>query len=76
MKLPLRRIFRTPIALALITAAGLLLALFGDGPWDLLSWLLLGIPLATIAWHIAVRPVLAMSDRKSASPREPAGRES
>lgn len=34
-------VFRWPLLLALLSTAGLLSALIGDGPWDLLSWLLL-----------------------------------
>ncbi len=43
------RNFRIPIALALLSAAGLNSALLGDGPWDALSWLALSIPLAACA---------------------------
>lgn len=38
--------------MALLTSAGLLFALFGDGAWDATSWILLGVPLATFAWFI------------------------
>lgn len=39
-----------PIALALLSALGLLCALIGDGPWDWASWLALGLPVAVCAW--------------------------
>jgi hypothetical protein len=34
-----------PAALALSSAVGLLAALLGDGSWDILSWLALGVPI-------------------------------
>jgi amino acid transporter len=44
----LRRIFAAPLILAAITGVGLVAALTGDGIWDMLSWIALGIPLATL----------------------------
>jgi hypothetical protein len=38
------KVFGTPIVIALFTAAGLFAALLGDGTWDVLSWVGLGIP--------------------------------
>jgi FtsH-binding integral membrane protein len=46
------QIFAAPLAVAIITAAGLVAALMGDGIWDALSWIALGIPLATLAVFI------------------------
>jgi len=43
--LSLREIYRWPTAIALVIVTGLLSALFGDGVWDALSWVLLVIPL-------------------------------
>jgi hypothetical protein len=45
-----------PIALAVVTAVGLLSALLGDGFWDALSWLALATPIAVIIRHLARRP--------------------
>ncbi|HGM5580094.1 TPA: hypothetical protein ACKP22_001770 [Pseudomonas putida] len=39
-----RRIFTWPLLIGLLGAAGLFAALLGDGAWDALSWLGLGIP--------------------------------
>ena len=39
-----------PVALALLTAIGLLSALLGDGLWDAASWIALGIPTAACFW--------------------------
>ncbi|MCA0175397.1 MAG: hypothetical protein LCH73_03775 [Proteobacteria bacterium] len=40
-----------PLVVALISAAGLISALVGDGPWDTLSWLALGLAVVLCAWH-------------------------
>ncbi|MGF1612202.1 MAG: hypothetical protein ACFCUQ_22605 [Kiloniellales bacterium] len=50
--LTLRRIFAWPLLLALLSAVGLLSALLGDGVWDLLSWVALGLPLVVMLWHV------------------------
>ncbi|MEG1040313.1 MAG: hypothetical protein RSE94_10415 [Pseudomonas sp.] len=39
-----RTIFAWPLVIGLLGAAGLFAALLGDGSWDVLSWLGLGIP--------------------------------
>ena len=38
------KVFAIPTVIGLFTAAGLFAALLGDGVWDALSWLGLGIP--------------------------------
>jgi hypothetical protein len=43
--------WRWPIALATVTVVGLLSALLGDGVWDALSWVALGIPLGVCLFH-------------------------
>lgn len=50
-QLTLGRIFAAPLALALLTAVGLVGALVGDGAWDAASWLMLGAPVAVSLWH-------------------------
>jgi hypothetical protein len=47
-----RQIYRWPFVIAFITIAGLLFALFGDGVWDAVSWVLLAIPLGMIAYRL------------------------
>jgi hypothetical protein len=47
-----RRVFGMPLLIAAISAIGLVSALLGDGVWNLVSWLALGLPLAVIAWHL------------------------
>ena len=39
-----------PVALALVSAAGLGGALVGDGGWDWLGWIGLGVPCVAAAW--------------------------
>ncbi|WP_353741704.1 hypothetical protein WHX55_28540 [Pseudomonas fluorescens] len=38
------KVFAIPTVIAVLSAAGLFAALLGDGVWDSLSWLGLGIP--------------------------------
>jgi hypothetical protein len=45
------RIWRAPVVFALLTAVGLVSALLGDGVWDDLSTLTLGVPVAACAWY-------------------------
>lgn len=43
------RIFKMPAIIAVVSFAGLLLALIGDGIFDVLAWLALGTPIAVLA---------------------------
>ena len=45
-RLPARRVWGPPLAVAVISSVGLLAALFGDGLWDAVSWIALGVPVA------------------------------
>jgi hypothetical protein len=68
-----RQIFGVPILLAIITAAGLLSALLGDGVWNALSWFVLSIPVAVIMFY-AARPRRSMtipSDRADVQSSRP-----
>ena len=47
---PLMRLWAWPVGLALFSALGLVSALLGDGVWDALSWLSLGLPVAVVLW--------------------------
>ncbi|MHC8307718.1 hypothetical protein [Pseudomonas sp. PB3P13] len=38
------KVFAVPMVIGLLSATGLFAALLGDGAWDALSWLGLGIP--------------------------------
>jgi hypothetical protein len=48
----LYRVFGIPLLLALATIFGLLAALLGQDFWHVLSWIMLSIPIAVIAWHV------------------------
>lgn len=39
-----RKMYGSASVLAALTAAGLLCALFGDGLWDAVSWVVLAVP--------------------------------
>lgn len=47
------RIFRVPVAIGIVSTAGLLSALIGDGAFDALSWVALGLPLGLVGWYWA-----------------------
>lgn len=50
-RLPFWRLWGWPLALGLLTAIGLVSALFSDhGPGDWLAWVALGIPAAGCLW--------------------------
>jgi hypothetical protein len=40
----LRQIFTVPLFVGVLSAAGLISALVGDGWWDRLSWIFLSVP--------------------------------
>lgn len=46
----MRQMWQTPLIIALITLAGLIAALVGDGWHDALSWSALTVPVGLIAW--------------------------
>lgn len=45
-------VFGKPIILALISMAGLIAALVGDGVWDVVSWIALGYIVAVTVWYV------------------------
>jgi hypothetical protein len=48
---PSKNVWGWPIAIGLITCAGLGAALLGAGVWDAISWIALAIPVAVSAWY-------------------------
>jgi len=50
MSSPFMKLWGMPILLGILTLVGLLSALFGDGIWDALSAVTLGVPVAVGAW--------------------------
>lgn len=51
----LRKVFAIPLMISLLCAAGLVAALLGDGGWDVLSWIGLGIPTGIGSWALFKR---------------------
>ena len=51
----LRRIFAVPLLLALLSVAGLVVALTGDGWRDGAAWLALGLPVLVVGWAMTAR---------------------
>jgi len=47
-----RALWGMPILLGVLTAVGLGAGLLGDGWWDLVSVVGLGVPVLTGAWHM------------------------
>lgn len=45
-----KTVYRIPLSLSIITTAGLLSALLGDGIWDAFSWMLLTVPLFLVGF--------------------------
>lgn len=51
----LRAIFALPLLLALVSIAGLVVALTGDGLRDAASWAALAIPVFAVGWAMRAR---------------------
>lgn len=45
------RLWGMPILLGVLTVVGLVAALLGDGPWDAVSGVALGLPVLLGVWH-------------------------
>ena len=51
---PMLALWGWPIAIALLSAVGLVGGLWGDGAWDWLAWIGLGVP-ALLAVYLGLR---------------------
>jgi hypothetical protein len=51
----LRRTFAVPTLIALFSIIGLVSALIGDGVFDVLSWVALGVVVSTMVWAVLRR---------------------
>ncbi|WP_395610252.1 hypothetical protein [Pseudomonas sp. B22129] len=49
------KVFGIPLGIGLLSAAGLFAALLGDGLWDSLSWVGLGVPAVIGVWGLFKR---------------------
>lgn len=54
-QLSLRTVFAAPLAIAVLSAVGLVSALTGDGWRDIVSWVGLAAPLLTVIWAMRAR---------------------
>ncbi len=45
-----QRTYILPTLVAVVSGGGLIFALLGDGIWDALSWLAVGLPVVIAAW--------------------------
>lgn len=52
------RIYSLPLCLTLLSIAGLVLALLGDGFWDLGAWLLLSLVCLACLYHSLKKRVI------------------
>ena len=69
------RTFRVPLALAVVSAVGLVSALVGDGVWDALSWVALGTPIAVVVRYAFAPPrSRGRAGPPGTAPREAAAR--
>lgn len=50
-----QRLWGWPLGLATLTLVGLVSALVGDGVYDAVSWVGLGLPVLVGGWHLARR---------------------
>lgn len=53
------KVFAAPTAIAVLTLAGLFAALLGDGAWDAVSWLAMGISTAVSLKGLLTRKKLS-----------------
>ncbi|WP_030139278.1 MULTISPECIES: hypothetical protein [Pseudomonas] len=49
------KVFAIPSAIGVLCAAGLFSALLGDGMWDAVSWVGLGLPSVLAVWGLVPR---------------------
>ena len=64
-------IWTAPIVLGVLTIVGLVSALVGDGAWDALSAVTLGVVVAVGAWYGLRRPKLSHKGRHRARISQP-----
>lgn len=56
-RLPLRRVFAVPAALAAASLGGLVIALAGDGVSDAIGWACLAAPVGAVIWALRNRRI-------------------
>lgn len=60
MKSTFWKVWGIPVVIGILSGIGLLSALTGDGFYDLISWLTLGLPVIITIWFL-----VKMKDRKN-----------
>ncbi len=55
INLGLGAIFAIPAIVAVLSLFGLVAALIGDGVWDVIGWMTLGVSIAVLAWALVAR---------------------
>ncbi|USW99349.1 hypothetical protein NHF41_23575 [Pseudomonas proteolytica] len=55
------KVFGVPLGIGLLSAGGLFAALLGDGVWDSLSWVGLGIPALIGVWGVDAAALRTLS---------------
>lgn len=53
--LGLKAVFGVPVIVAILSLFGLIAALIGDGVWDGIGWLTLGVPVGVLVWALIAR---------------------
>jgi hypothetical protein len=71
MRQPFGPVWTAPILLGVLTIAGLVSALLGDGLWDDLSALTLGTVVLVGAWYGLRKQKVSVTRRVSAPVRQP-----
>ncbi len=51
----LKAIFAVPLIVAILSLFGLIAALIGDGVWDVIGWLTLGVSVVVLGWALVAR---------------------
>jgi hypothetical protein len=57
------KVWGIPFIIGICSATGLLSALIGDGFFDLLSWLSLGVPVVLSIWYLLKTRSKSVTDR-------------
>ncbi len=47
-----RALWRAPIIMGVSSLIGLIVALLGDGVWDIVGWVGLGVPMLVMLWYV------------------------
>lgn len=51
----LSAIFAAPLIVGVLSLAGLVVALLGDGAWDVAGWVCIGVSIVVLVWALIAR---------------------